>query len=608
LRASRRAEQRVGTVTPALNRPAAGTDAGDVGIRLPAPLRRALAALPHGRTLPDERWAGRHRGMVVLLWAHVVALPLVALAYGIDVVHSLAEGGVVAAFAIVASLSIGDRRVRTAVVSLGLLTSSAVLVHITGGLIEAHFHFFVVVTILSLYEDWLPFLLAIAYVALHHALGAAIAGEHVYDHGGDMGIKWAFVHAGFITALSLANLAVWRESERERRRTSDALARVAASEERYRSVVEGLEEGVMLVDEHLRVVTANPSAERFHGVAHGGLVGVAVEDLTRHLLEPGTDRPDPRVAADMEDAHLHGRSVTGVEVRLRAAGGRSRWLRCTARPLVDGAGAGPYSVVVSFADVTAQHESEAALRAAHAELERRAGELERSNADLEHFAYVASHDLSEPLRMVTSYLQLLRRRYHGQLDGDADAFIDYAVGGAGRMRNLIDDLLTYSRVGRASGPSTDVDLRATVQDTLQALHATVAEAGADVVVGPLPTLSGDALELSQLFQNLIANALKFRSEERAPRVTISAQPSASGWTVRVADNGIGVDPQHADRIFKMFQRLHTREDYPGTGIGLAVCNRIVERHGGRIWVEPTPGGGATFAFTLAAVREGALAA
>jgi PAS domain S-box-containing protein len=595
-------------VTPALNRAAQSTDADDVGLGLPSPLR-VLGELPRGRTLPDERWAGRHHGMVVLLWAHVVALPIVALLYGMGVVHALSEGGVVAAFAVAASLAIGDRRIRTVVVSLGLLTSSAVLVHVTGGLIEAHFHFFVVVTILSLYEDWLPFLLAIAFVALHHLVGAATAGAAVYDHGSDdSSIKRALVHAGFITALSFANLAVWRESERERRRTQDALTRMAASENRYRSLVEGLEEGVMLVDEDMRVVTANPSAERIHGVAPGCLVGRSAAELTHGMLEPGADAPDPRVTADMEDARLHGHGVSGVEVRLATDDGGSRWLRCTAQPLVEGAGAGPYAVVVSFADVTDQHESAAALTAAHAELERRAQELERSNAELEQFAYVASHDLSEPLRMVTSYLQLLRRRYHGQLDADADAFIDYAVGGAGRMRDLIDDLLTYSRAGRGAPPLGPVSLGNVLDDTLHSLAAAIEEAGAEVVSGPLPTLPGDRVEVGQLFQNLIANAIKFRSPERPARVTVSAQPSETGWTVRIADNGIGVDLGHADRIFKMFQRLHTREDFPGTGIGLAVCSRIVERHGGRIWVEPTPGGGATFCFTLAAVRQAALAA
>jgi signal transduction histidine kinase len=532
-----------------------------------------LRELPHGRTLPEDRWRPRHRAMLALLWVHAATLPLVALAYGITVPHALAEGAVVGVFALVAALGIGDRRSRTATVSLGLLTASAVLVHITGGLIEAHFHFFVVVTILSLYEDWLPFLLAIAFVALHHAVGAMLFADHVYDHDGGA-LKWAVVHAGFIAALSLANLAVWRESERERRRT-------AASEERYRSLVESLEEGVMLVDAQARIVTANASADRIHGVAPGTLVGQSAEELVR---KPG--------------------AVT----RLQVAGGLPRWVRATVRPLVEGGGDGPYPVVVSLADVTEQHEATIALAAAHAELERRAGELERSNADLEQFAYVASHDLSEPLRMVSSYLQLLRRRYHGQLDADADTFIDFAVDGATRMRALIDDLLTYSRVGSAARPPAPVDLDAAAGDALRALDAAVADAGATITVDALPTVPGDRVELSQLFQNLVANALKFRAPDRAPRIAISAERATHAWLVRVADNGIGVDPQHAARIFKMFQRLHTPEDYPGTGIGLAVCSRIAEQHGGRIWVEQTPGGGATFCFTLAAEPALALAA
>jgi PAS domain S-box-containing protein len=565
-----------------------------VGIRLAPGLLREL---PHGRTLPEDRWRPRHRAMLALLWAQAAALPLVALAYGIAVPHALAEGAVVAAFALVASLGVGDRRMLTATVSLGLLTSSAVLVHITGGLIEAHFHFFVVVTILSLYEDWLPFLLAIAFVALHHAVGAMLFADHVYDHEGGA-VKWAVVHAGFIAALSLANLAVWRESERERRRT-------AASEERYRSLVESLEEGVMLVDAQRRIVTANASADRIHGAAPGTLVGQSTEELVESMLEPGADA---RIKDEIEQAHRYGRRVVGAETRLQVPGGAPRWVRATVRPIVEPGDAGPYPVVVSLADVTEQHEATTALAAAHAELERRAGELERSNADLEQFAYVASHDLSEPLRMVSSYLQLLRRRYRGELDADADTFIDFAVDGATRMRALIDDLLTYSRVGRAARPPAPVALDAAAGDALRALDAAVAEAGGTVTVHALPTVSGDRVELSQLFQNLVANALKFRAPERAPRIAISAERAAGAWLVRVADNGIGVDPQHAARIFKMFQRLHTPEDYPGTGIGLAVCSRIVEQHGGRIWVEQTPGGGATFCFTLAAEPALALAA
>jgi len=242
-------------------------------------------------------------------------------------------------------------------------------------------------------------------------------------------------------------------------------------------------------------------------------------------------------------------------------------------------------------DVTARYEAERILQ-------ERARELGRSNAELEQFAYVASHDLSEPLRMVSSYLQLLRRRYRGALDEDADTFIDFAVDGAARMRDLIDDLLTYSRVGRDGIEPGQVDLQNAVAGTLRSLSAAVDQAGATVEVAELPWVTGDPAGLGQLLQNLMANALKFRAPDRPAHVQVEAQRFIGGWCVAVADNGIGIDPEHADRIFKMFQRLHTRDAYEGTGIGLAVCRRIVERHGGRIWVEPTQGGGATFRFTL----------
>jgi light-regulated signal transduction histidine kinase (bacteriophytochrome) len=251
-----------------------------------------------------------------------------------------------------------------------------------------------------------------------------------------------------------------------------------------------------------------------------------------------------------------------------------------------------------MADVSAQRDGARALTAAHLELERRAGDLERSNAELEQFAYVASHDLSEPLRMVSSYLQLLRRRYRGALDDDADTFIDFAVDGAARMRDLIDDLLTYSRVGRDGVEPGQVDLQEAVAGTLRSLSAAIDDAGATVDVAELPWVTGDRAGLGQVLQNLMANALKFRAPDRSAQVQVDAQRFIGGWCVTVADNGIGIAPEHADRSFKMFQRLHTRDAYEGTGIGLAVCRRIVERHRGRIWVEPTPGGGATFRFTL----------
>jgi light-regulated signal transduction histidine kinase (bacteriophytochrome) len=244
---------------------------------------------------------------------------------------------------------------------------------------------------------------------------------------------------------------------------------------------------------------------------------------------------------------------------------------------------------------------------AEQELKQTMAELARSNQELEQFAYVASHDLQEPLRMVASYVQLLARRYQSKLDADADEFIAYAVDGATRMQALINDLLAYSRVGTRGKPFEPTDCEAVFDQALANLQMAIEESGTVVTHDPLPTVMADATQLTQLFQNLIGNAVKFRGEE-SPRIHVSAErlpPLQAGegrgggeWTFSVRDNGIGIDPAYHDRIFLIFQRLHTREEYPGTGIGLAVCKKIVERHGGRIWVESQLGKGSTFYFTI----------
>ena len=224
-------------------------------------------------------------------------------------------------------------------------------------------------------------------------------------------------------------------------------------------------------------------------------------------------------------------------------------------------------------------------------------ELQRSNAELEQFAYVASHDLQEPLRMVTSYLQLLERRYKANLDQDASDFIAFAVDGAARMQTLIQDLLTYSRVGTRGASFEPTDCPAVLEQVLQNLEVAIDESGAEVSSGPLPTLSADASQLAQLLQNLIGNAIKFRGDS-PPRIQVGAEPRSDHWLFSVRDNGIGIDPQYSERIFQVFQRLHGIGQYPGTGIGLAVCKKIVERHHGAIWVESQPDAGATFFFTI----------
>jgi PAS domain S-box-containing protein len=241
-------------------------------------------------------------------------------------------------------------------------------------------------------------------------------------------------------------------------------------------------------------------------------------------------------------------------------------------------------------------------RRADIELQERAEDLARSNADLEQFAYVASHDLQEPLRMVSSYVQLLAKRYRGKLDKDADEFIGYAVEGATRMQRLINDLLTYSRVGRRGKELVPTSVDHVVDLAVDNLRAAITESQAEITRDPLPEVLGDERQLMQLFQNLIGNAVKFRGPE-APRVHIACRREPTEFVFAVTDNGIGIDPQYFDRIFVIFQRLNAREDYPGTGIGLALCKKIVERHGGRIWVESAAGRGASIQFTIPAASS-----
>jgi PAS domain S-box-containing protein len=243
-----------------------------------------------------------------------------------------------------------------------------------------------------------------------------------------------------------------------------------------------------------------------------------------------------------------------------------------------------------------------ARKHAEQQLAERAERLAQSNEELEQFAYVASHDLQEPLRMVSSYTQLLARRYRDKLDDNAREFIQYAVDGATRMQVLINDLLAYSRLDTRGGDFVPTSSQAALERALANLRLAIEESGAAVTHGPLPTVIADAVQLTQLFQNLVGNALKFRGAEPA-RVHVSAERSDDDWLFAVRDNGIGIDPSYGERIFVIFQRLHGRTEYPGTGIGLAICKKIVERHRGRIWLDVASGPGATFRFTLPAREQ-----
>lgn len=252
--------------------------------------------------------------------------------------------------------------------------------------------------------------------------------------------------------------------------------------------------------------------------------------------------------------------------------------------------------------------SQADLEQAHARLTEQAEELRRSNRDLEQFAYVASHDLQEPLRKVASFTQLLAKRYGGQLDDRADQYIGFAVDGAKRMQQLIQDLLGFSRVGRLGGETADVSLQAVLGSALDSLSERIEESGAVVTHDELPLVRGEEPLLEQLVQNLVGNAVKFRHPERTPRVHLGAtRLDDETWQLECRDNGIGIDPQYAERVFVIFQRLHAKDVYEGTGIGLALCKKIVEYHGGRIWIDGTEGVGTSIRWTLPAAEAASAA-
>jgi PAS domain S-box-containing protein len=397
------------------------------------------------------------------------------------------------------------------------------------------------------------------------------------------------VSAGGTTVIARINLSLIRDTDgaplhfvaqiedvTERRRMVEALT---LSQARYRALLAHMpDSAIVLFDHDLRLLLVEGQRHRAHGYEPEAMEGKLLHEV---LAGPQLARLEPEYRAALAG---EARSFD-----LDLPDGVAYWVQIV--PLRDPGGHVIGGMALSR-DISDRR------RAARA-LEERARDLERSNAELEQFAYVASHDLSEPLRMVSSYLQLLRRRYHGKLDGDADEFIDYAVDGASRMRRLIDDLLTYSRAGRVDRPLEPVDTAEVAARVAADLHGHDG-AGPVVRLDDLPVVLGDARQLGQLFQNLIGNACKFVPEGRRPEVVVSAERDGEVWRFAVEDNGIGLDPAHAERIFRMFQRLHSRDEYPGTGIGLAIAKKVVERHGGTIWAESRPGAGARFCFTLRA--------
>lgn len=355
--------------------------------------------------------------------------------------------------------------------------------------------------------------------------------------------------------------------------------------------------GMVLVDRPGRVLWSNEAGSRILGRPPGALAGSAVEAfMPREAVEVLVETEQALSVGS--DGHVE------REVRWTRPDGAGIWVQVSASratdangmPLQLGRAEGPLTIL-QFVDITDRRAAQAKLIEAHRLLEQQNADLQRSNDELAEFAYVVSHDLSEPLRVITGHVQLLASRYRGQLDGEADSWIAFAVDGCARMRALIDDLLRYSRAGRDQRPFVDVDSQAVVERALAELGIALRESGASVSVsGGLPVVRSDPFQLGQVFTNLVGNSIKFQRDGVPPQITISAETTTSGWVFTVADNGVGVPPRHRERVFKLFQRLS--RDYPGTGLGLGICRKIVQRHGGAIWVEDSETGGAAFRFSI----------
>jgi PAS domain S-box-containing protein len=383
---------------------------------------------------------------------------------------------------------------------------------------------------------------------------------------------------GILVTAAIRNISVRKDAEKH----------LVQMENKYRGLLEAAPDAMVVVNQAGKIVLLNLQAETQFGYRRDELLGQKMSNIVPAGF------PERLVADSLRSAEdaLAQQIGTGIELTARRKDGSKFPIEIMLSPLESADGV---LVTAAIRDITARKNSEAQL------LEK-VKELKRSNEELQQFAYIASHDLQEPLRMVASYTALLARRYKGKLDSDADDFIAFAVDGASRMQLLIRDLLAYSRVGSKGKDLVDTSSEDALQQAIRNLRGAIEGSGALVTHDALPSVMADEMQLTQLFQNLVGNAIKYRRAE-VPRVHITAVPSdANKWMFSVQDNGLGIEPQFFERIFGVFQRLHKREEFDGTGIGLAICKKIVERHGGAISVESTFGEGSTFHFPLAVSR------
>jgi PAS domain S-box-containing protein len=539
-----------------------------------AALRRAVDrirfALPRGQMLPHDAWERRHRGILTLLWLHVVGIPLFGISQGYGVRHCLAEGVAIAVPAALASFGESRKR-RAALVSLGLLTASALLVHFSGGYIEAHFHFFVMIVVLTLYEDWTPFLLAVAYVAIHHGLAGAVDPNSVFNHSAGRAHpwKWAGIHALFIAGAGLASVTAWRLNENVRHQLS--------------SVVDSSHDAIFSTSLGAVIQHWNKSAERIYGYSPDEARGEHVA-----ILVP-EDRRD-EVGWILEEVR-NGRSVEEFEtVRVRKDGDPID-ISMTISPTTDSTGRiTGYSAIAR--DITERKRAEQRLQETRDETDR---------VKQEFFALV-SHELRTPLTSLKGYARLLLQGEAGELPDDGRRFVEIMTRNTDRLERLVDDLLLVARLegGGFTVQRSDVDLRRLVSESVEAARPVAESKSIEMTldVEPVGTCPGDRQRLEQLLDNLISNALKYTPQ--GGRVATRLQRENGHVTIEVEDSGVGIPLEEQQFVFDQFFRASraTADAIPGVGLGLTIVKAIAEAHQGAVKVQSEDGRGATFRVEL----------
>ncbi len=547
---------------------------------------RLRFVLPVGGALPEDVWRGRHRFLLGLTWIHAVVIALIGPLLGYSwrlgvgalldddtVLHTVGEGLIVAVFAAVGSWPRLGRTTRATAVAFGLMSSSAILVHLSGGYIELHFHFFVMLTFLALYQDWIPYLLAILYVGVHHGGIGVLWPEEVYNHPAAYAAPWTWagIHAFFVLWASVGTVVAWRFNELAFART--------------KLILESSGEGIYGLDLDGRVMFMNPAAATMLGLDESRVVGERMREVeTSAILAP------------LGDGTMH--RSTGA--KFRRSDGSGFPVDYTSTAIVERGQV--IGVVVNFTDVTERDRTEQELRRLNEELEqrvrRRTAQLEAANKDLESFSYSVSHDLRAPLRAIDGFSQVLLEEYADKLVGPGTDYLQRVRGASRQMAQLIDDLLNLSRVTRSEMRLETVNLSALARAIAAELRRAQPQRQAEFVIADGVTVRGDPGLLRVAMVNLLDNAWKFTNKHPGARIEFGVSRRDGAPVYFVRDDGAGFDMAYADKLFGAFQRLHTAVEFEGTGIGLATVQRVVQRHGGRVWGEGAVEQGATFYFSL----------